>query len=382
MRLTQRIFTGRILLAAVAVCALSARAGTSGDQTSLKIQRPTVLIDGKRGACHPRLVKFLQDSGYEVMSSSVHITPAVLENVAVIVMEVKMATAPYAEKETRAIEAFFKGGGSILISGQGWAFVHYGRGSEDEYPVNMLSGITGIYVTTKYGGSPEKLVDHPVMKGVKKVSYGHGVASVLRLNPPAKALAFDASGNAIMAAAEAKGKIVHIGHEWGYSPRFFQNTDIGMFLRNVMQWLAPVSQPTVEQIKSQLAERGEVAWLKKEPGSDHVLWGSLDKTLIRVNVLTGGVEEFPKIMGDRAEVTSIAFAGGIVWVGTRKGLVAYHPKRLYWSRYTADADGDIYAEIVRLEVMGKPERLVVRVKTADGEKSFTYDVAKKIWAKK
>jgi len=344
------------------------------------VDLPTLLVDKRRGGCPSAFVSFFKHYGYRVVTTSRELDEAILREMDITVLCTGLHGSPYTEAELKEIEKFHYRGGSILILGQGWSFVHYGKGSEQQYPPNMLAGLTGIHVTQQYAGSPERLVDHAVTKGVKRISYGTGVASVLKLSGRASAVGFDKAGKVVMAASEARGRTVHVGcvshRDLGPVP----TTDVPKLLRNALHWLAPPVTLTDEEIRSQLSQMGALAWLRGEPGGPHILWGSLDGVLVRIERANGEYEKFTEILGQRATVTSLAFEAGLMWVGTMKGLVAYDSHTRSWSRYAINADyGLMDAEVRRIEGRENPARLIVHAIAAGGERAFTYNVASKRW---
>ena len=347
---------------------------------SLQVDLPTLLVDKRRGGCQSVLVRFFKDCGYRVVTTSRELDEGILREIDAIVLDVGLHATPYTEAELKGIEKFHHGGGSILILGQGWAFVHYGKGSEAQYPPNMLKGLTGIHVTQQYAGSPARIVDHAVTKGLDRISYGQGVASVLKLSGRARAIASDKAGNVVMAASEGKGKTIHVGHVPYRDLGPLPTTDVPKLLRNALHWLAPPVTLTDEEIRSQLSQMGDLAWLRAEPEKPHIRWVSLDGVLVRIDRTNGEYEKLTEILGQRANVTSLAFAAGLMWVGTMKGLVAYDSHTRSWSRYAINADYDLMdAEVRRIEGRENPARLTVQVITADGERTFTYNLASKRW---
>jgi len=339
-------------------------------------------MDARRGPRDSWLVGFLKESGYRVRTRSTPLDGRALANVNVLAMEVGMNTTQYAEAEVEAIREFFEKGGGLLMSGQSWAFVQYRKGGVDDYPVNRLTPFTGIHVRQTYGWNPHTFAEHPVTKGVKKLSWGKAVSSVLKLQKPAVPLARDARGYVVMAAAEAKGKAAHIGHEWLHKRDWRDQTDVETFLRNVMHWLAPIASLTDDDLRSQLSKRGAVGWVTPDPQNTNTVWAALDGTLLLVNRLSGEVQEFPQILGEPAVATAIGFADEIVWVGTKKGLVTYDPRVRTWTRYAVNADYRLLdVEIVGIDAHSDAGQLVVRVRTRQGVRSFTYGLASKRWAK-
>ena len=355
-------------------------AGIASAAQPLRVTTPLVLMDARRGPCDSWLVAFLKETGYQVRTRSSPLDQRALARVSVLAMAVGMNTTRYTEAEVEAIREFFEKGGGLLISGQSWSFVEYSKGRERDYPINRLTPFTGIHVSQTYGWNPNTFAEHPVTKGVKKLSWGKGVSSVLKVQKPAVPLARDARGYVVMAAAEAKGKAAHIGHEWLHKRDWRRETDAETFLRNVMHWLAPITSLTDDDLRSQLSKRGAVGWIVSDPQNNNTVWAALDGTLLLVNRLSGEIQEFPQILGEPAVATAIGFADELVWVGTKKGLVTYDPRLRTWTRYAANADYRLLdVEIVSIDTRDATRQLVVEVQTRGRVKSFTYDLEKKRW---
>ncbi len=348
----------------------------------LEVAAPTVLFDARRGACGAWVGPFLRECGYHVKTHSVPLSRTTLAEVDVVVLNVGMSATRYTADEVAVMREFFEKGGGILIGGQAWSFVQYGKGTEADYPVNRLTAFTGIHVAEAYARKATVFEEHSVKEGVGELPWGKGLSSSLKLERPAEPLARDAKGRVVMAVADAEGKAIHIGHEWLHESTRRGDRNVETFLRNVMHWLAPVAPLTDDSIRSQLAKRGTLAWAVPDPEDANTVWASLDGTLLQVNRFGGELTAFSQVFGERLSATAIAFADRLVWVGTKRGLVTRDPVRRTWTRHATNGDYEmLHAEVVSLELCGEPRQLVVRVKTGSESPRFTYDLTKRRWIK-
>ena len=112
----------------IVLCAVALAPYRELASASLQVDLPTILVDKRRGGCRSGFVGFFKRCGYRILTTSRELDEATLRKIDIIVLSVGLHGSPYTEAELGETEKFHRRGGSVLILGQGWSFVHYGKG--------------------------------------------------------------------------------------------------------------------------------------------------------------------------------------------------------------------------------------------------------------
>jgi len=370
-----RQFHHPLWLVSVVALVVTAAFEASGDDSEFPlVKQPKVMIDVRRGMCAEPFVRFLKTRGYTLLAHKGIVTAESLADVDVLLMEVGLQTTKYSDDEVAAIEAYFRRGGVIVMSGNGWAFVHYGKGPSREYPPNRFTPFTGIFVKAEYAWGAERMTDHPIGEGVKRFDYANAATSPLKLSGEAKPLAYDHHNRVVMAVTETEGKAVYLGHEWVYREAAWKTSDVERLLSNLVDWAAPpVVAATPENIPELLAKRGDVKWLQTDPVDKNILWSLLNDTIVKITVSTAVCQRIDLGIEGDAKATCATCAGGTVWVGTRSGLWTFRRQTRSWQAVPLNGDYELLeAEILAIQPAPSGEgRLTIRYRSGGKEGTST-----------
>lgn len=139
------------------------------DYTYQDVKSRTILFDLFRGAMTQGIKPTIERAGYQIKKSDVSISDETLQSVEVLWVAADSGRE-YQSDEIKAIKSFVKSGGTLICSGQAWA---WGGDKKDiaKFPLNQLGKELGFTITGLNIGKPTVMESSLYLDGIESLTH-------------------------------------------------------------------------------------------------------------------------------------------------------------------------------------------------------------------
>ena len=145
--------------------------------------------------------------------------------------------------------------------------------------------------------------------------------------------------------------------------------------RRAMHLVAPSPDPA--KFARDVATLKDAVWKKADSVEQHLTWHGVSNGVVLVDTNARVVRRFQGIVGiPKLTPTAVAFGPRRVWLGTDKGLLAWHREGGFWSRF---AVGGLYPDLPIELLALKGDALDVTLRAGARKRIFRFSLTTETW---
>jgi len=152
----------------VACVVLGLLAACSNNSINPQLYSRDILVDLYHGSIDPISKSAIERYGIQIHTTDAPITDKTLAAVGAVWIT-SNATRDFEPSELRSIHKFIRSGGTLICSGQAWAWA-YDKKEVSKFPLNQLGKTVGFLITGQNAGKPVNMESSPYLMDVDSVN--------------------------------------------------------------------------------------------------------------------------------------------------------------------------------------------------------------------